>query len=145
MDVFKTRGSMKNRAKCKKCESIIESFHRHDYVTCACGEISVDGGQDYYRCRATDWNNFLRVDDEGNVIVPVIKDKITEQEKEESPVCAPKPTKEELMSLLDEQIKSYEKMPSNAVNSSVTHYDLLGFMYLMQSILSHKDEIKRWE
>ena len=137
---------MRNRAKCKKCESIIESLHHHDYVSCACGEISVDGGKDYCRCRAIDWNNFLRVDDEGNVIVPTIKDKITEQDKEEIPICSLTPSKEELLSLLEEHIKAYEKIPSkNAINSSITYYDFLGFMYLMQSILSHKDEIKKWE
>ena len=55
---------MKNRAKCKLCNSIIESFHRHDYVTCACGEIAVDGGLDYFKVIARDYANFLRIDDE---------------------------------------------------------------------------------
>jgi len=38
-----------NKAMCTNCESIIESFHRHDFVTCKCGKISVDGGKDYLR------------------------------------------------------------------------------------------------
>lgn len=36
-------------AKCRKCHDIIESKDRHDFVTCTCGAISVDGGQDYFR------------------------------------------------------------------------------------------------
>lgn len=40
---------VKNAAKCLKCGDIIESIHRHDYVTCSCGNISVDGGTDYLR------------------------------------------------------------------------------------------------
>jgi hypothetical protein len=38
-----------NRAGCRSCGDIIESTHRHDYVTCRCGAISVDGGSDYQR------------------------------------------------------------------------------------------------
>ena len=43
------RKIIKNAAKCLKCGDIIESKHRHDYVTCSCGNISVDGGTDYLR------------------------------------------------------------------------------------------------
>ena len=40
---------VKNAAKCLKCGDTIESIHRHDYVTCSCGNVSVDGGTDYLR------------------------------------------------------------------------------------------------
>jgi len=40
---------IKNIAKCKKCGDVIESEYRHDFVTCTCGAISVDGGMDYFR------------------------------------------------------------------------------------------------
>jgi len=39
----------KNAARCKKCGDIVESRHRHDFVTCSCGQTSVDGGHDYIR------------------------------------------------------------------------------------------------
>jgi len=44
---------IKNAAKCFNCNHIIESKHRHDFVTCPCGNLSVDGGFDYARrvCR----------------------------------------------------------------------------------------------
>jgi hypothetical protein len=40
---------LRNRARCKKCYSVIESLNRHDYKTCKCGAISVDGGLAYLR------------------------------------------------------------------------------------------------
>lgn len=40
---------IRNRVKCKKCGDIIESKYRHDFVTCKCGAVSVDGGKDYLR------------------------------------------------------------------------------------------------
>ncbi len=39
----------RNRAKCRKCGDVIESTHRHDFVSCKCGAIFVDGGNDYWR------------------------------------------------------------------------------------------------
>ena len=38
-----------NRARCKACGDVIESKSRHDFVTCKCGSISLDGGRDYCR------------------------------------------------------------------------------------------------
>lgn len=40
---------IKNAIKCKKCGDIIESTYCHDFVTCSCGAVSVDGGKDYLR------------------------------------------------------------------------------------------------
>ncbi len=46
----------RNAIQCKNCGDVIESTHRHHYVTCSCGECSVDGGRDYLRvsCRTKD-------------------------------------------------------------------------------------------
>lgn len=38
-----------NAARCKLCHDTIHSYHRHDFRTCKCGAISVDGGLDYLR------------------------------------------------------------------------------------------------
>ena len=40
---------IKNMAKCQRCGDIIESKHTHDFKTCRCGTISVDGGYDYIK------------------------------------------------------------------------------------------------
>lgn len=38
-----------NKAKCLSCGDIVESKHVHDYQTCKCGKIAVDGGLEYLR------------------------------------------------------------------------------------------------
>jgi hypothetical protein len=35
--------------RCKKCGDTIESKHRHDFRSCSCGSVSIDGGRDYTR------------------------------------------------------------------------------------------------
>lgn len=55
---------MRNRAKCRSCDTIIESRHRHDYVTCKCGAISVDGGTDYFRWVYDLPENFIIIEDD---------------------------------------------------------------------------------
>jgi len=50
----------KNMAKCALCSDKIISKHRHDWVSCKCGEIFIDGGNDYWRAGAKDFRNLLR-------------------------------------------------------------------------------------
>lgn len=50
-----------NKAQCKLCKDIIESTHRHDFVRCKCGEIFVDGGKDYLKRGARDFNNVIEL------------------------------------------------------------------------------------
>lgn len=38
-----------NKARCKHCGDVIESKYTHDYQTCSCGAIAVDGGTEYLR------------------------------------------------------------------------------------------------
>ena len=38
------------KMKCKICGSVVKSMYRHDFVTCKCGKVSIDGGSDYTRC-----------------------------------------------------------------------------------------------
>lgn len=38
-----------NAALCKKCGDYIRSKNKHDYRTCSCGAVSVDGGSHYAR------------------------------------------------------------------------------------------------
>ena len=40
---------IQNAVTCNGCGDFIVSKHRHDFVTCSCGAISVDGGQEYLR------------------------------------------------------------------------------------------------
>lgn len=38
-----------NKARCVHCGDILESTWIHDFKTCSCGRVSVDGGHDYIR------------------------------------------------------------------------------------------------
>ena len=111
---------MRNRAKCKACESIIESLSYRDECSCKCGQISVSGG-DAMGCAAVDWSNFLRVDDNNNVIIP----KITEK---------PKPSKKDFLDALEEMIRRIEEMPQQAMIVSINHYDFVSLLILLSSI-----------
>lgn len=39
----------RNKAKCLICGDVVESVSTHDFRTCRCGSLSVDGGLDYIR------------------------------------------------------------------------------------------------
>jgi len=126
---------MRNRAKCKLCNSIIESFHPSDYVICKCGEISVDGGE-AFKCAAKEWSNFLRVDDEGNEIIVTISNDKAETEYVSN---LSKPKKEDLVKMLDDMIANIENLPPKGLESSVNHYDLLSCLLLLSSIFKAED------
>lgn len=49
----------RNRCMCRQCCSIIESKHRHDFVSCNCGSIFTDGGTDYIRRGFKDKNDII--------------------------------------------------------------------------------------
>lgn len=40
---------IRNSAHCLLCGDDIESTYRHDFVTCSCGKLHVDGGKDYLK------------------------------------------------------------------------------------------------
>lgn len=40
---------IKNRAFCTLCGVEVESKSVHDFVSCRCGNLSVDGGREYLR------------------------------------------------------------------------------------------------
>lgn len=126
---------MKNRAKCKLCQSIIESFHVHDYVKCACGEIAVDGGTDYYKVMANDFSNFLRIDDEGNEIEVTLKEKESYEEDVKPIDIDSKPNRASLIGMLDEMANNIDRLPSYAKQSPVNQYDLQALISLLSLIL----------
>lgn len=122
---------MRNRAKCKKCECIIESFHPTDFVSCKCEEIGIEGGPDNFKAYALDWNNFLRIDDNDKVIVPKIIEKEQEDKKQMK--------RSDYLEELDRLISSYENLPPVAMNNSVTHYDLLSALILVSCVFKAED------
>jgi len=50
-----------NKIKCNHCDDEIESKYRHDFVTCSCGKVSVDGGKDYLKRSFTDRSDYTEI------------------------------------------------------------------------------------
>ena len=49
---------IKNSAMCLLCYEEIESKNRHDFVSCKCNNISVDGGKEYIKRSVMDMSKF---------------------------------------------------------------------------------------
>lgn len=49
---------IRNRARCLVCGDILESTFVHDYVTCSCGNLSVDGGHNYLKRSVKDRSKY---------------------------------------------------------------------------------------
>ena len=59
MPIRKREIVLVNKCQCRKCEDIIESKHRHDFVSCKCGAIFTDGGKSYIRRGAKDFDDII--------------------------------------------------------------------------------------
>jgi hypothetical protein len=46
-----------NMARCLNCDQVLASLTVHDFRTCHCGNLSVDGGTSYIRRLAKDLND----------------------------------------------------------------------------------------
>lgn len=50
-------------AQCLKCNAILISRYRHDFVTCKCdNQTFIDGGDDYFRCGGLDLSLIKKLD-----------------------------------------------------------------------------------
>jgi len=122
---------MRNRAKCRKCNCIVESINPYDWIYCECSEIGISGGSDSYKCYASDFSNFLRVDDENNEIVVKVK----ESNELDNPSSL---SRDDLLNMLDEMIKNIEQLPEHAKLTSINHYDYSSLLYLLSAIFRSK-------
>ena len=43
------RRIIRNAILCNHCGDVLENTYRHEFKTCSCGRVSVDGGLDYLR------------------------------------------------------------------------------------------------
>lgn len=75
----------------------------------------------------------MRIDDLGNEIVVTLK------EVDSSPKAIKPLTKDELLSMLHELIKSIDNLPTHAMTAPVTHYDLSAALSLVLAIFRAED------
>lgn len=131
---------MRNRAKCKLCKDVIESFHVYDFVSCKCGEISIEGGTEKYKVFANDLSNILRVDDHDNEIIPKVVESNMPSDNGLSEITSEKEqlkpfTKKELLDQLNSMIENIGGLPEIAMGLPITHYDFASALLLLQAIL----------
>ena len=116
---------MRNRAKCLKCQEIIEIIDNQGYVECKCKEIGV--GPDLY-CAARNWENFMRVQENDEEIKVKYDDKNHKNNEND-----PEPfTREEIVDMLKKKAEYFAKVPPQI---PVTHYDISELMLLLASVL----------
>lgn len=129
---------MRNRAKCKLCNSIIESLIDSDAMECACGQISVYGGPELF-CSAVNWVNFVRVDDDNNEIV--VKVEYPGKEPQSIPIETPEDgvklpmTRKDMLGIVEDQIMNLNNLPGHAMQTPLTHYDYQSLLMMFASFL----------
>lgn len=52
---------LSNRAQCKHCLEVLVSTHDHDFKSCSCGNLSVDGGDTHLSRSCRDPNGFIEL------------------------------------------------------------------------------------
>jgi hypothetical protein len=135
---------VRNVAKCKVCEDIIESKHLHDYVVCKCGEIAIVGGEDHWYAFGKNATSLIRIDEETNYLGGDIQPRsVCNQNAEVHCNSNAKQGKdneergfsrEELIDILDALAKSIERLPTGARLAPITHADHHDLITLISSI-----------
>jgi hypothetical protein len=118
---------LRNRAKCKLCKDIIESFHPTDYVVCKCEEIALDGGE-AMRCSAKDFNNFLRIDDKNNEIDVKVINENPKKEIDQKIL-----SKKDIVYTIEEMIKNIENLPTHIMSTPISHYDFVSLLWILSA------------
>lgn len=124
---------MRNRAKCRLCGDIIESFHRHDFVECKCKEISIDGGIDYYKAAARNWENFVRIDDSDKEVQVKFVDFA------EGAIEVKEEIKLKPLEVLNEIIQELETMNERDLCQPLERADFLIFLLAFRKLWLSKD------
>lgn len=123
---------MKNKAKCKLCQDIIESFHSTDHVQCKCTALALGGGL-AMKIWCDNWEDVLRIDDNGNEL-PIKSNDCLIKKDEKEEISYPKQSKEDLINQLHEMAKYIETLPQHAMSSPISHYDLFSLTALLVAI-----------
>lgn len=126
---------MKNRAKCRLCGSIIESYFDGDYVECKCGEIAVSGGLGMH-CHWRNAENLIRVDDDGNNIIPQYVDEVPEDAHDKKDHEHQKEiARDECIYILDQLIEHDSALPTNIQTSPALLCDLIKYALVISRAL----------
>jgi hypothetical protein len=131
----------RNRAKCRLCNQVIESFTMSDLVECSCGEIAIEGGTYRLNTWFKNAENFLRIDDDGNEIPIKFVEKKNENQllddwmKDKTSPDLKNLEKAEILEMsLKEMIKNYNSLPTEVLSKPITGYDFLSLLIWLGSV-----------
>lgn len=122
------------RAKCKLCNTLLNAKDPGSYITCACGEISIKYEPGTTQFIAREWENFIRIDEEGNEIQIKTIEKDDISSLQPHPEGISNPSKDDLLGMLNTMIKNIEELPPQAMATPVTHYDLVSALLLVAAL-----------
>jgi hypothetical protein len=78
--------------------------------------------------------NFICLDDEGNEIIPRLREEKEVVQDDNKMVNLPKPPRDELLDILDEMVKRIGDLPQHASLAPITHADFASLLMLLSSI-----------
>lgn len=125
---------MRNRAKCKLCEEIIESL-KGERVSCKCKQIEIEADETgEYIAHVYDWAHFLRVNDDGSEVPVKILDDVKQPETD-------------VLFEIEQRMKDFERLPWEAglqpmtqTDMNVIHIFLVKIIQEMRTIAAKKDQ-----
>jgi hypothetical protein len=120
-----------NKAKCLRCNDIVESKHMHDHAHCSCGNVSVCGGLINPMIRATDYSAVRGVDDAEHPISSKSKD--GEEYKDNKADKAI--TREELLERFESRLACLHRLPQIARYSNISVDELYSWLSDISTIL----------
>lgn len=82
-------------------------------------------------CYAKDFANLIRIDDSGEEVIPKIIQEAAGQDDDQKDT----PSKEEILDMMLQMIKSFDNLPSHAMMSPVTNTDLKNVLLLVYAAL----------
>lgn len=124
---------MRKRAKCKLCNTVVETKNNFDIWSCPCGEISIDRISGAFHANVkNDIDNLILVDNDGNEIIPKISSAIEDSEQTTHKID--KGGLEELLYILDKYAENLHNLPPEARQSPITHSDFGALITLLSSI-----------
>lgn len=123
---------MLTRAKCKLCNKVIDIVSKDDWISCDCGEIMVKLVNSVMTVMSKHEGNLFSVDDQGNeILVQTIDPPISN--------VIEKPNRDDLIKMLDKMIKDIEDLPSQAMTTYISQYDLMSALMLVSELFKSKD------
>lgn len=111
---------IRNAAKCLGCGDVIESKHVHNFVTCSCGKLSVDGGREYLRRCFAEYDGYEDIS-----IVEEENEEVEDMNKLRRKQIADIVSKltslsESISELMEEEEDCMDNLPDNMQGSSLT-------------------------